>query len=113
MPWPTWAGGALQQRRLTALIRPFGSLYCPHCSATSLLAANANSPVLVVRPPCVPTHPVCCLKALDDLKDTPQLLPGKSPGLVSTLSNAELKLKKDMLGLKRKLMDIGKAKDEL
>ncbi|KAL1526390.1 hypothetical protein AB1Y20_015103 [Prymnesium parvum] len=52
-------------------------------------------------------------KALDDLKDTPQLLPGKSPGLVSTLSNTELKLKKDVLGLKRKLMDIGKSKDEL
>ena len=52
-------------------------------------------------------------KALDDLKDTPQLLAGRVPGITSTLSNTELKLKKDMLTLKRKLMDIGKAKDEL
>lgn len=52
-------------------------------------------------------------KALDDLKDAPQLLPGKSPGLVSLLSNTELKLKRDVLSLKRKLMDIGKAKEEL
>jgi len=52
-------------------------------------------------------------KALDDLKDTPQLLAGRTPGITSTLTNTELKLKKDMLSLKRKLMDIGKDKDEL
>lgn len=52
-------------------------------------------------------------KALDDLKDTPQLLAGRTPGITSTLTNTELKLKKDMLTLKRKLMDIGKEKDEL
>lgn len=33
--------------------------------------------------------------------------------ITSTLTNTELKLKKDMLTLKRKLMDIGKEKDEL
>ena len=52
-------------------------------------------------------------KVLDELQDTPQLLAGKAPGLTSTLSSTEMKLKKDILGLKRQLMSIGQKKDEL
>lgn len=52
-------------------------------------------------------------KVLDELKDTPNLLAGRAPGLTSTLSATEMKLKKDVLGLKRKLMDIAQKKDEL
>ena len=52
-------------------------------------------------------------KVLDELKDTPNLLAGRAPGLTSTLSSTEMKLKKDVLGLKRKLMDIAQKKDEL
>ena len=35
------------------------------------------------------------------------------PGLTSTVSNMELKLKKSLLDLKRMLMDIGRQKSEL
>ena len=52
-------------------------------------------------------------KTLDDIKDSPQLLPGKSPGLTATVSTMDLKVKKGIMDLKRKLMDVGKAKDEL
>ena len=51
-------------------------------------------------------------KVLDELKDTPNQLAGRAPSLTSTLSSTEMKLKKDVLGLKRKLMDIAQ-KDEL
>ena len=50
---------------------------------------------------------------MDDIKDSPQLLPGKSPGLTATVSTMDLKVKKGIMDLKRKLMDVGKAKDEL
>ena len=52
-------------------------------------------------------------KVLDELKDTPNQLAGRAPSLTSTLSSTEMKLKKDVLGLKRKLMDIAQKKDEL
>jgi hypothetical protein len=54
-------------------------------------------------------------KALDDVKDTPQLLPGRAPGLTSTVTSMDMKVKKGLMDLKRKLMDIqrGKKKDEL
>merc|ERR1712216_452047 len=52
-------------------------------------------------------------KVLDQIQDNPNLLAGKSAGLTSTLQTMEMKLKKDVLGLKRKLMDAGKKKDEL
>ena len=53
-------------------------------------------------------------KALDDMKDAPQLLPGKAPGLTSTVSTMDLKVKKGIMDLKRKLMDVAKVKkDEL
>jgi len=52
-------------------------------------------------------------KTLDDVKDTPQLLPGKTPGLTSTVTSMDLKVKKGIMDLKRKLMDVGKKKDEL
>ena len=53
-------------------------------------------------------------KVLDDVKDAPQLLPGKSPGLTQTVSTMDLKVKKGIMDLKRKLMDVGKvSKDEL
>jgi len=53
-------------------------------------------------------------KVLDDVKDAPQLLPGKSPGLTQTVSTMDLKVKKGIMDLKRKLMDVGKVKkDEL
>lgn len=51
-------------------------------------------------------------KALDDLVDTPHLLPSRVPALLSTLSSTDNKLKKDLLMLKRELMDIGKEKDK-
>ena len=52
-------------------------------------------------------------KVLDDTKDTPQLLVGKAPGLTSTVSTMDLKVKKGIMDLKRKLMDLSKKKDEL
>jgi ABC-type nitrate/sulfonate/bicarbonate transport system substrate-binding protein len=52
-------------------------------------------------------------KALDDLTDTPQLIPSKAPALTQLLGSLELKVKKDMLQVKRELMDLGKRKDEL
>ena len=52
-------------------------------------------------------------KTLDDVKDSPQLLPGKAPGLTSLLSSMELKVKKGMMDLKRKVMEVGQKKDEL
>jgi hypothetical protein len=69
--------------------------------AISAMEMNFNSGVANIK------------KVLDELKDTPQLLAGKAPGLTSTLSSMEMKLKKDVLGLKRQFMDIGKKKDEL
>ena len=45
-------------------------------------------------------------KSLDDLMDTPQLLPGKVPTLLSMVNTMENKLKKDLLMLKRQLMDV-------
>ena len=33
---------------------------------------------------------------LDELKDTPNLLAGRAPGLTSTMSSTEMKLKKDV-----------------
>ena len=50
---------------------------------------------------------------LDELKDTPNQLAARAPSLTSTLSSTEMKLNKDVLGLKRKLMDIAQKKDEL
>jgi len=52
-------------------------------------------------------------KVLDELKDAPQLLQGRASGLTSTVSTMELKLKKDVMTLKRQLMDAGKNKQEL
>ena len=54
-------------------------------------------------------------KVLDDNKDAPQLLVGKAPGLTSTVSTMDLKVKKGIMDLKRKLMDLGKSvkKEEL
>ena len=52
-------------------------------------------------------------KILDDVKDTPRLLPGKVPSVTEKLSTMDLKVKKGIMDLKRKLMDVGKAKDEL
>jgi len=52
-------------------------------------------------------------KGLDDVKDTPTLLPGKIPGLTSTLQSMELKVKKGIMDLKGKLREIGNKKDEL
>ena len=52
-------------------------------------------------------------KVLDETKDAPHLLPGKTPGLTSTVSSMDLKVKKGIMDLKRKLMDIGQRKDEL
>ena len=52
-------------------------------------------------------------KVLDDTKDAPHLLPGKTPGLTSTVTSMDLKVKKGLMDLKRKLMDVGKKKDEL
>ena len=52
-------------------------------------------------------------KSLDDTKDAPHLLAGKAPTIISALTSTENKVKKGMLDLKRKLMDIGKRKDEL
>jgi hypothetical protein len=51
-------------------------------------------------------------KALDDLVDTPHLLPSRVPDLLSTVSTTDNKLKKDLLMLKRKLMNIGKENDK-
>ena len=54
-------------------------------------------------------------KVLDELRDAPQLLAGKAPGMTSTVQNLEMKLKKDVLTLKRALMDASRApaKDEV
>ena len=53
-------------------------------------------------------------KVLDDTKDAPHLLPGKVPGMQEKLGTMDLKVKKGVMDLKRKLMDAGKAKkDEL
>jgi len=52
-------------------------------------------------------------KTLDDVKDAPNLLPGKAPTLTSTLTTMDMKVKKGVMDLKRKMMDVGKAKDEL
>ena len=52
-------------------------------------------------------------KVLDETKDAPHLLPGRTAGLTSSLSTMDLKVKKGIMDLKRKLMDIGKKKDEL
>ena len=53
-------------------------------------------------------------KVLDDVKDAPHLLPGKTAGLTSTVSTTELKVKKGLADVKRKLMDVGRVKkDEL
>lgn len=52
-------------------------------------------------------------KVLDETKDAPHLLPGRTAGLTSSLSTMDLKVKKGLMDLKRKLMDIGKKKDEL
>ena len=69
--------------------------------AISAMEMNFNSGVANVK------------KVLDELKDAPQLLAGRAPGLTSTVSTMEMKLKKDVMGLKRQLMEIGKKKDEL
>ena len=53
-------------------------------------------------------------KSLDDIKDSPNLLPGKAPGLTSTLTTMDMKVKKGVMDLKKKIMDVGKkGKDEL
>ena len=53
-------------------------------------------------------------KVLDDVKDAPHLLPGKTAGLTSTVSTTELKVKKGLADVKRKLMEVGRVKkDEL
>ena len=51
-------------------------------------------------------------KALDEIKDTPHLLQGNVPKLTTTLSNMELKVKQQMLALKRQLMEIGRPQKE-
>ena len=51
-------------------------------------------------------------KALDDVADSPQLLPGKAPSLIQLVSNMDLKMKKDILQLKRELMELGKSPKE-
>ena len=48
-------------------------------------------------------------KVLDELRDAPHLLAGKAPGMTSTVQNLEMKLKKDVLTLKRALMDAARA----
>ena len=54
------------------------------------------------------------LQVLDDVKDSPNLLPGKGPGLTATLTTMDMKVKKGVMDLKRKLMDLGKVgKEEL
>ena len=50
---------------------------------------------------------------LDDTKDTPRLLPGKVPAIQEKLGTMDLKVKKGVMDLKRKLMDVSKTKDEL
>jgi hypothetical protein len=52
-------------------------------------------------------------KVLDETKDNPMLLPGRTAGLTSTLTSMDLKVKKGVMDLKRKLMTIGQKKDEL
>ena len=52
-------------------------------------------------------------KVLDDVKDTPRLLPGKVPSMTEKLGTMDLKVKKGVMDLKRKLMDVNKKKDEL
>jgi len=53
-------------------------------------------------------------KTLDDVKDSPNLLPGKASGLTSTLTTMDMKVKKGTMDLKKKIMDLGKkGKDEL
>mmetsp|Transcript_46178 Transcript_46178/g.76352 ORF Transcript_46178/g.76352 Transcript_46178/m.76352 type:complete len:515 (-) Transcript_46178:82-1626(-) len=48
-------------------------------------------------------------KVLDDVQDAPSLLKGKAASLTSIVQNMELKLKKDVLGLKRELMELGRS----
>ena len=45
--------------------------------------------------------------------DTPRLLPGKVPTMTEKLGTMDLKVKKGIMDLKRKLMDVSKKKDEL
>jgi len=52
-------------------------------------------------------------KGLDDVKDTPAVLPGRIPGLTSTLASMELKVKKGITDLKAKMREVGSKKDEL
>ena len=78
------------------------TLHCPHTRSHVHSTLSPSQPASYLHAtPCVsPQH-------------RPNLLAGRAPGLTSTLSATEMKLKKDVLGLKRKLMDIGQKKDEL
>ena len=53
-------------------------------------------------------------QVLDETKDNPSMLPGRTAGLTSTVTSMDLKIKKGVMDLKRKLMEVGqKKKDEL
>ena len=73
------------------------------------------APVLdpIVLPLTIALTGIFLRRTLDDNKDTPHLLGGKAAGLTSTVSTMDLKVKKGVMDLKRKLMELGQKKDEL
>ena len=48
---------------------------------------------------------MCVVRQLDDVKDNPQLLSGKTAGMTSTLTTMDMKVKKGVMDLKKKIMD--------